>query len=84
MRITTSQLQTHHKSLIDALKRGEAVEITYHGNTLGIVQPQATNVDSDSQSEALEAFFEMHKDQSSTEVEKELRQVRQSRRNRTL
>jgi len=82
VRITTSQLQTHHKSLIDALKRGETVEITYHGNTLGIVQPQA-NVDTKSQSEALETFFGMHKDKPNTTVETELRQVRQGRRNRT-
>ena len=40
MQLSASQLQSQHKALIDALKRGETVEITYHGQTLGIVQPR--------------------------------------------
>ncbi|MDD2761251.1 MAG: hypothetical protein PHH11_13285, partial [Methylomonas sp.] len=39
MQLTASQLQSKHKALIDALKRGETVEITYHGQTLGVVHP---------------------------------------------
>ncbi|MBU2708587.1 hypothetical protein KCM76_21525 [Zooshikella marina] len=82
MQITASQLQSQHKALIDALKRGEPVEITYHGEVLGIVQPakkvkQSISKDGDS-------FFGMHKDLAadSETIENEIRQMRTGRRKR--
>lgn len=82
MQLTTSQLQTHHKSLVEALKRGEKVEITYHGQLLGVVYPKQLAVDSQAQEEAMAAFFGIHKNQSAVNVEDELRAVRKGRRSR--
>ncbi len=79
MQITTHQLQTNHRLLIDALKRGELVEITDHGQTLGIAQPTRQSTNSVDQLAAMEAFFCMHKDMAIDSVEKELRSIRQGR-----
>ncbi len=78
MQITTTQLQTDHRVLIDALKRGELVEITDHGQTLGIAQPAIISNSAD-QLAAMEAFFGMHKDMAIDSVEEELRSIRQGR-----
>lgn len=45
--------QSKHKAPIDALKRGETVEITYHGQTLGVVYPAAPTVNSKEQEAAM-------------------------------
>jgi antitoxin (DNA-binding transcriptional repressor) of toxin-antitoxin stability system len=80
MQLTASQLQSKHKALIDALKRGETVEITYHGQTLGIVHPAAPTVNSQDQEAAMNDFFGMHRDLAVTGVEDELRAIRKGRR----
>ncbi|WNB76761.1 hypothetical protein [Methylomonas koyamae] len=80
MQITASQLQTKHKALIDALKRGESVEITYHGQMLGIVHPAAPTVNSKEQEAAMNEFFGMHRDSGIANVESELREIRKGRR----
>jgi antitoxin (DNA-binding transcriptional repressor) of toxin-antitoxin stability system len=80
MQLSASQLQSQHKALIDALKRGEAVEITYHGQTIGIVQPVRSSADAKEQENALADFFGMHRDLNIDSVEDELRTIRQSRR----
>lgn len=80
MQLSASQLQSQHKALIDALKRGEAVEITYHGQTLGIVQPVKPSVNNKEQENAMASFFGMHRDVSIDSVEDELRIIRQGRR----
>lgn len=80
MQITASQLQTKHKALIDALKRGESVEITYHGQTLGIVHPAAPTVNSKEQEAAMNEFFGMHRDSGIANIESELRDIRKGRR----
>ena len=80
MQITITQLQTDHSILIDALRRGELVEITDHGHTLGIAQPAKKIPNSEEQLAAMDAFFGIHKDQSVDLVEEELRLVRQGRR----
>lgn len=77
MQITTKQLLGDHSILIDALKRGELVEITDHGQTLGIVQPTKKTSNSADQITAMEDFFGMHKDMPLHSVEEELRSVRQ-------
>ena len=82
MQITTTQLQTDHKVLIDALKRGELVEITDHGQTLGIAQPAKKVLNSATQIAAMDAFFGMHKDLAIDSVEEELRVVRQGRQSK--
>jgi antitoxin (DNA-binding transcriptional repressor) of toxin-antitoxin stability system len=69
MQLSASQLQSHHKALIDALKHGEAVEITYHGQTLGIVQPVRPTDNSSEQENAMASFFGMHSDLSIDSVE---------------
>ena len=81
MQLTASQLQTQHKALIDALKRGQTVEITYHGEVLGVVHPKKAALSKDKLA-AAEAFFGMHKDQSTDSVEDELRTIRKGRRKR--
>jgi antitoxin (DNA-binding transcriptional repressor) of toxin-antitoxin stability system len=80
MQLTASQLQSKHKALIEALKRGESVEITYHGQTLGVVHPVVPAAASTVQTEAMEAFFGMHRDQGVADVETVLRTVRKGRR----
>jgi antitoxin (DNA-binding transcriptional repressor) of toxin-antitoxin stability system len=80
MQLSASQLQSQHKALIDALKRGEAVEITYQGQTLGIVQPVRPSANSGEQEKAMAGFFGMHRDLSIDSVEDELRTIRQGRR----
>ena len=79
MRLSASQLQSQHKALIDALKRGEAVEITYHGQTLGIVHLRPS-VKTREQENAMANFFGMHRDLNIDSVEDELRTIRQGRR----
>ncbi len=80
MQITVSQLQKQHSLLVDALKRGEVVELTYHGKVLGVIQPKAADVGSEVG--AMEAFFGMHADMGLLDVEEELRTVRKGRRAR--
>lgn len=80
MQLTASQLQSKHKVLIDALKRGETVEITYHGQTLGIVHPATPTVNSKQQESAINEFFGMHRDLGISGVEEELRTIRKGRR----
>lgn len=81
MQLTSSQLQSRHKALIEALKRGETVEIIYHGRILGIVHPVVSRpVDSKAQEEAMARFFGMHSDRSTETVEDEMRALRRGRR----
>lgn len=80
MQLTASQLQSNHKALINALKRGETVEITYHGHTLGVVQPTAPICHSKEQEAAMNDFFGMHRDSGIESVEAELRTIRKGRR----
>ncbi|MDE1465854.1 hypothetical protein [Spartinivicinus poritis] len=84
MQITASQLQSQHKALIDALKRGESVEITYHGEILGIVHPKTTSLQLPSSNRDADVFFGMHSDQttSAQSIEDEIRQLRKGRRQR--
>ena len=80
MQVTTTQLQTDQSILIDALKRGELVEIIDHGQTLGIAKPAKKVSNSVEQLAAMDAFFGIHKNQMIDSVEEELRIVRQGRR----
>lgn len=80
MQLTASQLQSKHKVLVDALKRGETVEITYHGQTLGIVHPVTPTVNAKEQEAAMNDFFGMHQDLGISGVEDELRTIRKGRR----
>jgi antitoxin (DNA-binding transcriptional repressor) of toxin-antitoxin stability system len=81
MQLTASQLQSHHKALIDALKRGESVEITYHGQLLGVVHPAKASSTIQEQENAMADFFGMHCDLDIAGVEDELRYIRKGRRN---
>jgi len=80
MQLTASQLQSKHKVLIDALKRGETVEITYHGQTLGIVYPAGPTINSQEEQAAMNEFFGMHRHSGIVNVEDELRTIRKGRR----
>ena len=77
MQITVSQLQNKHRLLVDALKRGESVELTYHGKVLGVIQPGLDQTHD--QIDAMNDFFGMHKNAGIQSVEEELRQVRKGR-----
>ena len=81
MQLTASQLQSKHKALIAALKRGESVEITYHGQPLGIVNPVLPPTNTTEQEAAMNAFFGMHQTCAIDSVEEELRLIRKGRRN---
>lgn len=80
MQLTASQLQSKHKALIDALKRGETVEITYHGQTLGVVHPATPTTNTKEQESAMNEFFGMHGNSGIATVEDELRNIRKGRR----
>lgn len=80
MQVTASLLQTRHKAVIDALKRGETVEITYHGQTLGVVHPALPTVNSEDAIAAMNEFFGMHRDLAVATVEEELRHIHKGRR----
>lgn len=80
MQLTASQLQSKHKALIDALKRGETVEITYHGQMLGIVHPATPTINTQDQESAMNEFFGMHSDVGTADVEDELRNIRKGLR----
>lgn len=80
MQLTASQLQSKHKALIDALKRGETVEITYHGQTLGVVHPATQVINIEEQEAVMAEFFGMHRDSGIESVEEVLRTVRKGRR----
>ncbi len=62
MQLSASQLQSQHKTLIDALKRGEVVEITYHCQTLGIIHPVRPSLNTRGLENAMASFFGMHRD----------------------
>jgi hypothetical protein len=80
MQLSASQLQSQQKALIDALKRGEAVEIAYHSQTPGIVQPVRPSNNTKEQENAMANFSGMHRDLTIDSVEDELRTIRQGRR----
>lgn len=80
MQLTASQLQSKHKALIEALKRGELVEITYHGQTLGVVHPVTQTIKRQEQEAAMNDFFGLHRDSDIASVENELRNIRKGRR----
>jgi hypothetical protein len=80
VQLSASQLQLQHKALIDDPKRGEVVEITYHGQTPGIVQPVKPSATTKEQENAMARFFGMHRDLTIDSVEDELCTIRQGRR----
>ena len=57
-----------------------AKEITYHGQTLGVVHPAVQAINTQDQEAAMAEFFGMHKESGIASVEKELRSVRKGRR----
>ena len=63
---------------MEALNRGESVQLTYRGKVLGTVSPEAS--DAKAEEVAIEAFFGMHKHLAVDTVEEELRSVREGRR----
>lgn len=81
MKLAVSQLRTQYKALVDALKRGQSVEITHQGEVLGVAHPKKAAL-SDEQKIAADAFFGMRKDQSVESIEDELREIRKGRRKR--
>ena len=73
------EVQTQEKTLIDALKRGEKVEIFHRGRLLGVVSPvdQTPLTREELENIANECeFFGMHKDMPIDTVEEELRIIR--------
>ncbi|MEE8059648.1 MAG: hypothetical protein V3T17_17735 [Pseudomonadales bacterium] len=77
MKIKASSLQTSGGQFIDALKRGESVEITYHGKTLGICKPVDQQEDDRELINSLE-FFGMLKDRD-LDVAAEMKKIRAGR-----
>lgn len=56
--ITLSHLRTHANELKEALKRGEEIELTSHGQIIGIIKPYASKSEASDRDNALNAFFE--------------------------
>jgi antitoxin (DNA-binding transcriptional repressor) of toxin-antitoxin stability system len=77
--ITLSHLRTHANELKEALKRGEEVELTSHGQVIGIIKPYAAKTDESDRERALHAFFEAG---AATDLEQELERIRQGRQGR--
>lgn len=79
--ITFSHLRTHSSELKEALKRGEEVELTSHGQVIGIIKPysKATETNKQERSEALQAFFQLGED---TSLEAELERIKTGRKGR--
>ena len=80
MEISASQLQTKHRHLVDALRRGEDVTILYHGNPIGIAKPMGRS--KVVEEPGADDFFGMHKGESIEKVENELRELRSGRGSR--
>lgn len=74
MQLAVSDLQTKHRLLVEALNRGESVQLTYRGKVLGVVTPDSQ--DKGSEAAAMSAFLGMHKSMGVDSVEEELRCVR--------
>lgn len=77
MRLSMSDLQTKHRLLVEALKRGESVQLTYRGKVLGVVSPESR--DESLEREAMDAFFGMHRGEAVDTIEQELRTIRRGR-----
>ena len=74
------QLQPQNKPLIDALKRGERVEITYHGRVLGVVSPrEQAATEREERENAMAKFFGMREYLPASSVEDEARAIRRGR-----
>ena len=82
MKITASQLRKKPKALINALKKHQTVEITYHGVVLGLFHPMHDSKTLSEESiEAMDQFFGMHRKDSQMSVDEELREIRKPRKN---
>jgi hypothetical protein len=60
------------------------VEITYHGQTLGVVHPAAHVDNTKEQEQVMAEFFGMHRESGVNSVEDELRLIRKGRRSKLV
>ncbi len=79
--ITFSHLRTHASELKEALKRGEEVELTSHGQVIGIIKPSAKTTNKKERAEVLQAFFQLGEDIS---LEAGLERIKAGRKGRDL
>lgn len=77
--ITFSHLRTHASELKEALKRGEEVELTSHGQVIAVIKPCVKATDKAERNKALQAFFELGEDIS---LEAELARIKTGRKGR--
>lgn len=79
--ITFSHLRTHSSELKEALKRGEEIQLTSHGQIIGIIKPYSkpTKTKKQERAAALQAFFQLGDE---TSVEAELERVKKGRKGR--
>ena len=56
MQITSKELRIQAKNALEAVRRGEEVEITYHGKVVALLVAPDYAVDEQSQDEALPGF----------------------------
>lgn len=79
--ITFSRLRTHSSELKEALKRGEEIQLTSHGQIIGIIKPYSkpTEAKKQERSVALQAFFQLGDE---TSVEAELERIKTGRKGR--
>jgi antitoxin (DNA-binding transcriptional repressor) of toxin-antitoxin stability system len=78
--ITFSHLRTHSSELKEALKRGEEVELTSHGQIIGIIKPCAKTTDKQGRTAALQAFFQLGEE---TSLDAELERIKIGRKGRS-
>ena len=77
------QFEPQQQTLIDALKRGETVEIIHRGQVLGVASPkQPASVGDEERKKAIVDFFGMNKSTSADTVEEEVRSIRRGRNKR--
>jgi prevent-host-death family protein len=56
MQITSKDLRIHAKNALDAVRRGEEVEITYHGKVVALLVSPDSSTDNHSASDTLPGF----------------------------
>ena len=56
MQITSKELRVQTKDALDAVRRGEKVEITYHGRVVALLVSPGCTVDELKEEEGLPAF----------------------------
>ena len=76
-------VESGQEALVDALQRGQTVEVVHHGRVLGTVMPKTRSAaEIKAREKAMAGFFGMHKHLPVETVEEEARAIRRGRNRR--